>query len=275
MMIDFLIIIFLIVITVLYFDRLNLKRSEHLTIVSNEGIQNLGKVYNSEKLTTTNLNVTGDAMITGYTTCSNDLTTNGTIIANGNITANGFKLSTDAINITKPLNSTNNLTINGTATINDKLIVTTIVGDDNNGNNGRMHISGNELLYLLNKNGTIVSKAWGGNGNLTVDGSLYAPNALPGAWLINGNNGSMPIFGSVGNLNTYFMGDIDDRWIIMPGYKLTIWKDYYTGATATFDNTTGLRPLMTPECKTIAGYGTNNNTSSCKLYLNGVEIPWL
>ena len=38
---------------------------------------------------------------------------------------------------------------------------------------GRMHISGGETLYLLNKTGVIVSNAWGGNGNLNVDGELY------------------------------------------------------------------------------------------------------
>lgn len=37
---------------------------------------------------------------------------------------------------------------------------------------GRMHIFGAELLYLLNRNGVVVSNAWGGNGNLRVDGRL-------------------------------------------------------------------------------------------------------
>jgi len=37
---------------------------------------------------------------------------------------------------------------------------------------GRMHIYGEELLYLLNKNGVIVSTAWGGNGKLTVEGDI-------------------------------------------------------------------------------------------------------
>lgn len=37
---------------------------------------------------------------------------------------------------------------------------------------GRMHIYGTELLFLLNTAGVIVSNAWGGNGNLRVDGDL-------------------------------------------------------------------------------------------------------
>jgi hypothetical protein len=37
---------------------------------------------------------------------------------------------------------------------------------------GRVLIAGGELLYLLNKNGVIISKSWGGNGNLLVEGGV-------------------------------------------------------------------------------------------------------
>lgn len=50
----------------------------------------------------------------------------------------------------------------------------------NNGSinaDSRMHIRGNENLYLLNKGGVIVGKADGGNGNLSVEGNLnMGPN---------------------------------------------------------------------------------------------------
>ena len=36
----------------------------------------------------------------------------------------------------------------------------------------RLHIGGEELLYLLNKAGVIIGKEWGGNGNLSVQGNL-------------------------------------------------------------------------------------------------------
>ncbi len=42
---------------------------------------------------------------------------------------------------------------------------------------GRMHITGEENLYLLNKGGVVVSNAWGGNGSLTVDGKTTIGNA--------------------------------------------------------------------------------------------------
>ena len=37
---------------------------------------------------------------------------------------------------------------------------------------GRMHIHGEEILYLLHKSGVIISRAWGGTGNLHVDGEV-------------------------------------------------------------------------------------------------------
>ncbi|MET0400173.1 MAG: hypothetical protein ABW277_25510 [Longimicrobiaceae bacterium] len=39
-------------------------------------------------------------------------------------------------------------------------------------NSGRMHISGEEHVYFLNKGMTIVSKSWGGTGNLSVEGNI-------------------------------------------------------------------------------------------------------
>jgi hypothetical protein len=37
---------------------------------------------------------------------------------------------------------------------------------------GRLHIAGEEVLYLLNKGGVVVGKEWGGNGNLYVEGTF-------------------------------------------------------------------------------------------------------
>jgi len=37
--------------------------------------------------------------------------------------------------------------------------------------NGRLHVSGDEYLYLLNKKGVIIGKEWEGSGNLTVQGN--------------------------------------------------------------------------------------------------------
>ena len=37
---------------------------------------------------------------------------------------------------------------------------------------GRLHVHGEEILYLLNKAGVVIGKEWGGNGNLSVQGSV-------------------------------------------------------------------------------------------------------
>ncbi len=58
------------------------------------------------------------------------------------------------------------LTDNGTAALGD-LVQGPVLSS-----HGRMALNGGELLYLLNKNGVVVGKEWGGNGNLSVEGTL-------------------------------------------------------------------------------------------------------
>jgi hypothetical protein len=45
---------------------------------------------------------------------------------------------------------------------------------------GRMHIDGEETLYLLNQNGVNISKLWGGTGSLTVEGAVHVQDSLYG-----------------------------------------------------------------------------------------------
>jgi hypothetical protein len=75
---------------------------------------------------------------------------------------------------------------------------------------GRLHISGDELLYLLNKSGVVVSKAWGGTGALTVEGALKAQGdvAVTGAASFAGDvtvNGALKL---TGNLATGALGRV-------------------------------------------------------------------
>ena len=88
-------------------------------------------------------------------------------------------------------------------------------------NTGRMHIGGEELLYLLNKNGVVVGREWGGNGNLSVQGNLsvggeiFAPNG------VNLVHGGSKISDRNGNLHL----DTDD-WVVFPSarIKLGAWE---------------------------------------------------
>ena len=74
------------------------------------------------------------------------------------------------------------MNITGNATIDGKLNLTNTntdaagagyitSGEGRTGVQGRLHISNGEDLYLLPKGTTRVSKAWGGTGNLNVDGN--------------------------------------------------------------------------------------------------------
>jgi hypothetical protein len=85
----------------------------------------------------------------------------------------------------------------------------------------------------------------------------------PGAYLINGGNGSFPIFCSITNYDTFGMNDIDNHYIVMPGYKLdTFTSTAYTGtANGTFDNRAGTVPMYYSFSSS-----TDDSSSSCKLY---------
>ncbi|HEX7313594.1 MAG TPA: tail fiber domain-containing protein [Pyrinomonadaceae bacterium] len=43
---------------------------------------------------------------------------------------------------------------------------------------GRLHITGDEKLYLLNKDGVTIGKEWGGTGNLVVQGNVQVDGAI-------------------------------------------------------------------------------------------------
>ena len=61
------------------------------------------------------------------------------------------------------------------------------VNDENNGltikanaeaGKGRMHVTGEDELYVLNKKGMIVGKDWGGNGNANIQGNIVAGESI-------------------------------------------------------------------------------------------------
>ena len=62
---------------------------------------------------------------------------------------------------------------------------------------GRMHITGTELLYLLNKNGVIIGKEWGGNGNLVVQGNLAVNGTISGTMTSSKIEGTLNVTGKI------------------------------------------------------------------------------
>jgi hypothetical protein len=93
---------------------------------------------------------------------------------------------------------------------------------------------------------------------------------FPGAFMLNEGNGSFPIFCSVYDFSRWGMNDIDNYYIVMPGYKLLTYQSIgYTYSSSLyngiFDNTTG----TAPKYYTIS---YSNLSSSCYLYYKGNEI---
>ena len=90
--------------------------------------------------------------------------------------------------------------------------------------------------------------------------------ATPGAYLFNSSYGSFPIFSSITNYATFGMNDIDDFYLVMPGYKIIVYvNDNYGGNSTTIDNTASSTII-------ILATSNVNQGSSCKLYYNGVEL---
>ena len=87
---------------------------------------------------------------------------------------------------------------------------------------------------------------------------------FPGAFMVNGN-GSFPIFCSIANFQNAGMSDIDNSYIVMPGYKLSVFKDFYTNSQYDIINTDGTTIIYR-----VATY--TNNATSCKLYFKDQEV---
>ena len=103
----------------------------------------------------------------------------------GNVKATGVCIGTDCKSAWPTTTSTDTLqsvtargnTSNGAVNINGDLSFNSTISTP-----GRMHINGQEDLYILNKGTTRVSKAWGGTGNLAVEGSLCVGGDCRSAW---------------------------------------------------------------------------------------------
>lgn len=81
------------------------------------------------------------------------------LLETGGRTGIGTTTPTEALHVVGNIRGTGNLLLPASTTINAP---------------GRLHISGDEILYLLNRNGVTIGKEWGGNGNLNAQGIITA-----------------------------------------------------------------------------------------------------
>lgn len=151
--------------------RMNLRGDEALHILNKQGA-----VVSKAAGGTGNLNVEGNLGVTSDINMKG-----GTIRSSGRLHVGGeellYLLNKGGVSVSKAWGGNGDLNVEGNTTTQN----IGVKGDVNmNGgtirSSGRLHIGGEESLFLLNKGGVNVSKAWGGNGNLTVGGKLDLPN---------------------------------------------------------------------------------------------------
>ena len=93
-------------------------------------------------------------------------------------------------------------------------------------------------------------------------------SVYPGAFLINGGNGSFPIFCSITNYDTWGMNDIDNYYIVMPGYQLITYQSSgYGSQNGYVNNVDGKVPVYYAFTSSY-----DDSSSSCELYFGGTKI---
>ena len=115
----------------------------------------------------------------------------------------------------------------------------------------------------------------GGNINLGTTGNIYLggipllPVLTVGVWLWNAGNAPFPIFGSISDLGSWAMNDIDNYWVVLPGYKVRVYIDVtFTGQNFTCDNTLGsfVRRYV------ITDSAHFDKATSCRVFYKNVEV---
>lgn len=148
------------------------KTGRDITDLPGSGIANLDLLakVNAVNSLTVNKGLKTDTIESGNIA----LASGSTVSAKGRMHVTGderlYLLNKDGVIIGKEWGGTGNLNVQGQASLDGGVVV------PNGGtisSPGRMHIAGNERLYLLNKDGVTIGKEWGGNGNLTVQGSQW------------------------------------------------------------------------------------------------------
>ncbi len=124
-----------------------------------EGNVSLG-YEDSDVITITGVISSGHS--SGALQVNSGLQTTGSVSVGGSLSVSQLNV-TDRV--TGSLTVENNLTVGGNLEVGNEDSCTISTP-------GRMHLTGGERLYLLNKAGVIIGKQWGGNGNLSVEGNL-------------------------------------------------------------------------------------------------------
>lgn len=129
---------------------------------------------------TDSLTVRGNATVNGLVNSVGNVSTNGSLCIKGDCKSAWPVTSPPSTDTLQSVTARGN-TSNGAVNINGNLTFNSVLSTP-----GRMHIDGQEDLYILNKGTTRVSKAWGGTGNLAVEGNLCLNGECLGEWCPSG-----------------------------------------------------------------------------------------
>ena len=87
-----------------------------------------------------------------------------------------------------------------------------------------------------------------------------------GCWMINSSFGVFPIFSSISNYLTLGMDNVDDKYMLAPGYRIKVYVDPDNGGSINLDASNNGTTML------VASVTTENVGSSCELYYNNVII---
>jgi hypothetical protein len=208
-----------------------------------------GNVNFTGTVITDNINSSDDINITGNMSAYGHIIADGNIIVNKNIDINGITTVMDDIIANK------NINVNGTITALENIIV-------NNNITGKGTLNATDKIITKNINAITNRK-----GIIKCNEMIcYKIAKNIGAWLINTKVGSFPIYSSIPDYSIYGMQNKDNKYIVLPGYKLNVFIESNSERVVfRMDNTTGLIPQI---------YNINdiNSGKACKLYYMGAEI---
>lgn len=98
---------------------------------------------------------------------------------------------------------------------------------------GRMHVFGQELLYILNRSGVVIGREWGGNGNIDIQGNANVRGTLTGLcnWRNMVGNGWSYCGGGENLVNTNFTSWVQEWTCIGTGAEGTVRAKTCTAGT--------------------------------------------
>jgi hypothetical protein len=196
--------------------------------------------------------------------------------------SSGSKYGDLALNI----DSAKNTTLNGNLSVGGKLILS---------NNTQLSADGDDATHWLRlqqannpgqyksfaaqdiwcAQGTLSSGTINNGGNATINGGLRFGGGI-GAYMVDGGCCLFPIFCSMANCHTFGMGDRDDYYVLLPGYKILLFTSYNylndknennNQPLNAWDNTGGFTSIFCDMKERFV-----NRTSSFRLYYLGIEV---